>query len=82
MDEARRGRPLAALETVAEGCERGNGNGFVDDVAPGVVLPAGDDVVLRVDVAPDRALDVGKRIVRRAADLDREEVVDPIAPDV
>ncbi len=42
--------PLTVLETAAERSERRGGNGFIDGVAPGVVLPTGDDVVLRVDV--------------------------------
>lgn len=58
VDEPRYRRPLAALEAVADTGELENGNEFIDDIAPGIVLPAGDYVVLRVDVAPDRALNV------------------------
>jgi len=68
------------LEAIADGGERGDGAKLRKDVAPGVIRPAGGDGVLRIGVAPHRALDVGKRVVRLAADLHRKKFVNALAP--
>ena len=67
------------MKAIAHGSERRHGTKLRKNITPSVVRPAGDDVVLRIDIAPHRALDVGERIVDVAADLHCKEIVDALA---
>ena len=74
-------RKLASLEAITESGERRIGGLPGEDVALGVVRPAGDDV-RPFRKPPHRTLHVRQRGVGLRADLHGEKAVNPLAPDV